>query len=148
MGRTSTEFTAECKEWAGWNPFTSPDISNAVGTVQDYFGNIIGAITNHVVAWNPARFSGYGPVPGYQSPALSLDVSLAQSLGWRGKRVDETGLINLGARLYDPVAGRFLNADPLGHNASMDLYSFCGGNPLNNWTRTGVANWSIMAPST
>jgi RHS repeat-associated protein len=89
------------------------------------------------VSWNPARFSSYGPVPGYQQSTLSLNTPVAQSLGWRGKRVDETGYINLGARLYDPVAGRFISADPLGHAASQDLYSFCGGDPVNRFDPTG-----------
>ena len=111
--------------------------SAATSVVQDYFGNVIGTIASGVVSWNPARFSSYGPVPGYQSPSLSLDVGLGQSLGYRGKRVDETGLIYLGARLYDPVAGRFMSADPLGHDASQDLYSFCGGDPVNSFDASG-----------
>jgi RHS repeat-associated protein len=111
--------------------------SAATGVVQDYFGNVLGTISGGAVSWNPTRFSSYGPVPGYQSPALSLDVGLAQSLGWRGKRVDETGYINLGARLYDPVAGRFISADPLGHAACQDLYSFCGGDPVNRFDPDG-----------
>jgi RHS repeat-associated protein len=109
----------------------------ATSVVQDYFGNVIGTIANGVVSWNPARFSSYGPVPGYQQSTLSLSTPLAQSLGWRGKRVDETGYINLGARLYDPVAGRFISADPLGHEASQDLYSFCGGDPVNTFDPDG-----------
>ncbi|MBI5396095.1 MAG: RHS repeat-associated core domain-containing protein [Verrucomicrobia bacterium] len=32
---------------------------------------------------------------------------------------------------YDPVAGRFLSPDPLGHEASMDLYSYANGDPVN-----------------
>ena len=88
------------------------------------------------MSWNLTRFSSYGPVPGYQSPSLSLDVGVAQSLGWRGKRVDETGYINLGARLYDSAAGRFISADPLGHEASQDLYGFCG-DPVNDFNPDG-----------
>jgi RHS repeat-associated protein len=111
--------------------------SAAIGVVQDYFGNVLGTIASGAVTWNPARFSSYGPVPGYQQPTLSLSTSLAESLGWRGKRVDETSYINLGARLYDPVAGRFMSADPLGHEASQDLYSFCSGDPVNGFDPDG-----------
>jgi RHS repeat-associated protein len=105
--------------------------------VQDYFGNVIGTIANGAVAWNPTRFSSYGPVQGYQQPALSLGVDLPESLGYRGKRVDETGFVYLGARMYDPVSGHFLSADPLGHSASQDLYSFCGGDPINSFDPDG-----------
>jgi RHS repeat-associated protein len=105
--------------------------------VQDYFGNVLACIENGTVNWRGTRLNSYGPVPGYQSPALSPNNPLDQVTGWRGKRVDETGFINLGARLYDPVAGRFLNADPLGHPASLDLYSYCAGDPVNSFDADG-----------
>jgi uncharacterized protein RhaS with RHS repeats len=40
------------------------------------------------------------------------------------------GLINMGARYYDPTVGRFISADPYGHGGSMDLYSYANGNPV------------------
>jgi RHS repeat-associated protein len=101
------------------------------GVVADLFGHVLGRITNGAVVWSPTRFSGYGPLPGYESPALSLNVPLVTATGWRSRRVDETGLMWLGARYYDPVAGRFLSADPLGHVACPDLYSGFNGDPVN-----------------
>jgi RHS repeat-associated protein len=111
--------------------------TTTLGVVQDVFGNVLASISNSVVTWNPTRVSSYGPFPGYESPALSLNVGLEQSLGWRGKRVDETGLVYMGARHYDPTAGRFTSADPLGHAGSMDLYSFAGGDPVNFFDPSG-----------
>lgn len=35
------------------------------------------------------------------------------------------------AAYYDPTSGRFLSPDPLGHEASMDLYSYASGDPIN-----------------
>src|SRR5208282_5348610 len=71
---------------------------NSTCLIDDVFGNVLGTIAaGGVVSWNPTRFSSYGPVPGYQQPPLNLSTPVAESLGWRGKRVDETGLINLGA---------------------------------------------------
>jgi RHS repeat-associated protein len=111
--------------------------TTVMGAVQDSFGNVLASISNSVVAWNPTPVSSYGPVPGYSPPALSPDVGLVQSLGWRGKRVDETGLVYLGARHYDPLAGHFTSADPLGHNGSQDLYTFAGGDPVNFFDPSG-----------
>jgi hypothetical protein len=37
----------------------------------------------------------------------------------------------MGSRYYFPAGGRFLSADPLGHDASMSLYDYCGGDPVN-----------------
>ncbi len=45
----------------------------------------------------------------------------------------------MGARYYDPLAGRFLSPDPLGHAASMDLYSYANGDPINFVDPTGRA---------
>ncbi len=109
---------------------------HSTGVVQDYFGNALAAVqTEQSSGLQPASAVMVGA--GLPNSSLSLNVGLEQSLGWRGKRVDETGLIYLGARHYDPVAGRFLNADPLGHGASMDLYSYCGGDPVNDFDPDG-----------
>jgi RHS repeat-associated protein len=105
--------------------------------IQDAFGNALGCLENGKVNWRATRLSSYGPVPGYQSASLSLNNPIDEVTSWRGKRVDETGFIYMGARYYDPVAGRFLSADPLGHGATMDLYSFAGGDPVNRFDPDG-----------
>jgi RHS repeat-associated protein len=107
------------------------------GLLNDYQGNAVGTISSGTVSWNPARVNGYGPVRGIQAPVLSLSVSAAEASVWRGQRIEPTGLYWLGARYYDPVEGRFLSPDPLGHAASMDLYSFCSGDPVNRFDPTG-----------
>jgi len=83
------------------------------------------------------RVGGYGPVAGYQASPLLGSTPLADTLVWRSRGIDPSGFYNLGARYYDPVAGHFLSPDPLGHAASLDLYSFCGGDPLNRFDPTG-----------
>ena len=85
------------------------------GTVQDYFGNVLASVSNNVVTWSGARYSSYGPVPGYQPPTISDGVPLGQILGWHGMRIDPDGNYHIGARRYDPLTGRFQSADPLGH---------------------------------
>jgi uncharacterized protein RhaS with RHS repeats len=37
----------------------------------------------------------------------------------------------MGARYYDPGTGWFLSPDPLGHDASLSLYDYAGGDPVN-----------------
>jgi hypothetical protein len=43
----------------------------------------------------------------------------------------------LGARYYDPIAGRFISCDPYGHDADPSLYAFCGGDPVNGFDANG-----------
>jgi RHS repeat-associated protein len=106
--------------------------------LSDAYGNVAGTVTNGTtLVWAATQSGAYGPVPGYGPPALSGSVTAAESASWRGKRQDPTGFYNLGARVYDPQGGRFLSPDPLGHAGSMDLYSFCGGDPVNRFDADG-----------
>ncbi len=43
----------------------------------------------------------------------------------------ETGLILCTYRYYDPLAGRWLTADPIGSAGGMNLYAYCSGDPVN-----------------
>lgn len=105
--------------------------------LNDWSGNVLATISGTTAKWNPVRVGGYGPEIGYESSVLTPGAALADTLVWRSRRIDPTGLYWLGARYYDPMAGRFLTPDPLGHSASMDLYSFCSGDPLNQFDPTG-----------
>ena len=42
-----------------------------------------------------------------------------------------TGLVNFRARWYDAVTGRWLSKDPIGLNGGLNLYAFCGNDPIN-----------------
>jgi RHS repeat-associated protein len=105
--------------------------------INDVFGNVVGTVSGTNGLWNPARVSSYGPEPGYQALTLSASVPLVETLVWRTRRIDPTGYYWLGARYYDPVAGRMVSPDPLGHAASMSLYDLCNGDPLNRFDADG-----------
>jgi RHS repeat-associated protein len=83
-------------------------LSNASGnTVQTYQYSVYGEVAvqdpNHT---NPYMFTG-----------RSFDV--------------EIGLYYFRARYYNPYMGRFLQADPVGYEADMNLYRYCMNNPVN-----------------
>jgi RHS repeat-associated protein len=49
-----------------------------------------------------------------------------------GRRYDsETDLYYYRARYYKPEIGRFLQTDPIGYLAGLNMYTYCGNNPLN-----------------
>ena len=62
---------------------------------------------------------------------------LSQATGYHeakdfiGERLDEeTGLLYLNARYYDPVLGRFISADPLLPGVGVNRYAYAGNNPV------------------
>jgi len=59
----------------------------------------------------------------------------------------ETGFYYLQTRYYDPETGRFINADAFkylgadGPIHGMNLYSYCGNNPVKGYDPEGHFNW-------
>ncbi len=83
---------------------------------------------------------------------LNIGGSLATTLGtdnpfrYRGYYYDtETGLYYVSSRYYDPEIGRWINADGQLITGSdiigMNLFAYCGNNPVNRIDRTGEAWW-------
>lgn len=113
--------------------------------IDDNYGNVVGHVNTGVLdntgddlfLWTEIQMSGYGPLPGYQMKPLEESGDLVKSLAWQGRRIDPTGLFCMGARYYDPISGSFISTDPLGHEATLDLYSYASGDPINFFDPTG-----------
>ena len=56
----------------------------------------------------------------------------------------ETGNHYNGFRDYSPELGRYLQADPIGLNGGMNLYAYCGGDPVNRKDERGL--WDTEDP--
>ena len=61
------------------------------------------------------------------------------------RREDVTGLMYLGARYYAPDMGRFVSPDPYGPAASMDLYAYANGDPINYFDPDGRCSTKSQA---
>lgn len=59
--------------------------------------------------------------------------SFQNSYAYTGREWDkETGLYYYRARYYDPMEGRFVSKDPIGHSGGdVNLYNYVGSNPIN-----------------
>ncbi len=54
-----------------------------------------------------------------------------------GDALQALGLVQLGARLYDPAIGRFLSRDPMFDPANLNAYAFAANDPVNKSDRRG-----------
>jgi len=112
--------------------------SSATYLLSDTYGHTEGTLSGTTFVWNPTQCDGYGALPGTtKASPLIAGANVASQLGWRGHYIDPTGFYYMGARNYAPDSGTFLSPDPLGHSASMDLYSYCDGDPVNGYDPDG-----------
>ena len=62
------------------------------------------------------------------------------------EHLDDFGLIHMNGRVYDPILGRFISADPFvqspGDSQSYNRYSYCSNNPLNATDPSGYSWFS------
>ena len=76
---------------------------------------------------------------------LQTGGDVTDPVGYRGQfgyyTDHETGLLLCTHRYYDPVAGRWITQDPIGYCAGMNLYAYCGGDPLNLIDSSGLWAW-------
>ena len=101
--------------------------------VSDALGNVLATVSGASLSWSSNRVSAYGGVPGYRAPAIGSG-NVGAEYSWRDRAAESIGFVWMGGNWLDPVSGRFIAFDPLGHAASDNGYSFCGGNPVGyNW---------------
>jgi len=100
--------------------YVHPDHLGSLTVITDAAGNI--KQQSRFDAWGQREFV-------YKDPTLVFD------RGFTGhEHLDEFGLINMNARLYDPMLGRFLSPDPYVPNPNYgqdyNRYTYARNNPL------------------
>ncbi|HSP78408.1 MAG TPA: toxin TcdB middle/N-terminal domain-containing protein [Myxococcaceae bacterium] len=72
---------------------------------------------------------------------LSSSGSTSNSRGYGGHVVDDTGLVYMNARYYDPQLGRFVSPDPVVPSSenpqALNRYAYVYNNPISNSDPTG-----------
>ena len=86
-------------------------------------------------------FRSYSPY----GETISSNGDFATDYGYTGEMTDDTGLVNLRARYYDPSMGRFISADTWGGDyqdpLSLVSWSYVEENPINRADPTGNDPW-------
>ena len=113
-------------------------LTDVQGTVWGY----VDAQNNVVANW---QYDAWGNV---LSEDISPSTVALATLRYRFQGREwsaATGLINFRMRWYDTETGRWLSKDPIGLSGGLNLYVFCGGDPLNY--RDPDGNVLIFAPA-
>ena len=116
---------------------TDPDVSNLPDVIlhrSDYLPS--------GVAFSPAAYSSASASSGI--PQSSLDRWRFNGKPEQVSGLCDTGLLDYGARFYDPYIVRWTTADPMAANyPGTSPYSFCGGDPVNYIDPEGMAVWAV-----
>lgn len=66
------------------------------------------------------------------SEAVTASALVGNRYRFQGREYSAvTGLYNFRARWYDPATGRWISKDPIGINGGLNMYVFCGNDPIN-----------------
>ena len=103
--------------------------------MQDGLGNIC-AVINAASGETVARYA-FGP---FGEPLGESGEADACPFRWQTKWYEPVSQqYYFGYRHYDPRLGRWLSRDPLGEEGGVNLYAYCGNDPVNRHDPLGLA---------
>lgn len=121
--------------------------SSVYNIIRDHLGSITHVLNSSGMVMQELSYDAWGRLRNTSTftpyaPYSELEPYLGR--GYCGhEHLTGLGLINMNARLYDPVLGRFLMADPYIQAPDMtqnfNRYSYCLNNPLKYTDRSGEA---------
>ncbi len=106
----------------------------------DPLGSVAGISDANGMLVERYEYDVYGKPTIYDTNDTVLtESSVGNPYMFTGRRYDtETGLYYYRARYYDPNIGRFLQPDPIGYKAGLNLYTYVGNNPINRKDPRGL----------
>jgi RHS repeat-associated protein len=130
----------------GVNNYVVTDHLGSVAVVTNYEGcswGTTGTPSSCIVerdsydAWGQRR----NPNGSDAQPGRFTNSSVTSKAYTGQEQLQGVGLLNYNARMYDPLVGKFLSADPdveLGNLQAMNPYTYAMNNPLSNTDPTGM----------
>lgn len=113
--------------------------------LRDHLGSITHVLNSSGTVVQELSYDAWGRLRNPSTLALFAPTNEPEPYLGRGycghEHLTGLGLINMNARLYDPLLGRFLSPDPYvqapEHSQSFNRYSYCMNNPLKYNDRSG-----------
>lgn len=150
-GAVTKEYT-----YIGGDAYTAPVAAVTQGgtttyyyLLRDYLGNITHQVNTSNVVVAEYNFDAWGRRrnPTDWSYTVTNEPALFADRGFTGHEyLSYFNLYNMNGRLYDPLVGRFLSADPYVQmpdgTQSYNRYSYCLNNPLRYTDISGYTWWS------
>ncbi len=142
-------------DWTVWGPTPDEVIARSVSGAWQFYHqdqiNSVYAVTN--AAGTVLERYLYDPfgLPDVRDASWGARTSTAignpwlfTGQEWRG----DLGLSNYKARWYQPTLGRFMQNDPVRFDAGdINLYRYCGNDPVNRADPLGLADVNLISPS-
>ncbi len=103
--------------------------------LYDAHGNNVGALAKSGSSWSLGDERTYDAWGKVRSGGMTGDQKGRYCANLGHKQDDETGLIYMQARFYDPSTGRFISQDPA--RSGQNWFSYCNNDPVNRADATG-----------
>jgi RHS repeat-associated protein len=129
----------------GTQPYTSSYLHH------DQLGSVVAITNNAGTVVERLAYDPWGKRRFITGAADTLDAITGQYID-RGftmhEHIDEMGIINMNGRIYDPLIGRFMSADPYiqapSDLQSFNRYAYVRNNPLNKTDPSGYSWWTKL----
>ena len=144
--------------YIGGDAYTAPAVYMNTGNgwslyyiCRDYLGNMTHLVNRNGTVVQELSYDAWGRLRNPETHAVYLpdnETELLLGRGYTGhEHLPMFGLINMNARLYDPVLGRFLSPDPYvqmpDFSQNFNRYSYCLNNPLVYVDEDGEIAWFV-----